>query len=149
MPAPDTTDLTVVRSILSEVDGSLASLDLRLVLHGDEFDTWAVGDEIFVKFPRSKVFAAKVGIEAAFTPLVQACLGTLVPDIVLASDPIRSFPWPFLGHRRARGIQGQAADGTTVTPSFGARRALAADIAECWARCTRSHPRRPRRPRWR
>jgi Phosphotransferase enzyme family len=111
--APDTTDPSVVASILRRND----SLDL--LLHGDEFDTWQVGRNIVVKFPTNEVDAAKVPLELALDALVRRSVGDLMPEIVLVGEPSADFPWPYLGYAAASGIQGQRTDGVTIAPGVG------------------------------
>jgi hypothetical protein len=111
--APDTTDPSVVRSILRSDDS------LNLLLHGDEFDTWRVGRNVVVKFPTNEIDAAKVPLELAADALVRPRVGELMPQIVLVGEPSTDFPWPYLGYAAASGIQGQRIDGVTIDPGIG------------------------------
>ncbi len=103
--------------------------DVQLLLHtdaaahllfsGEEFDTWAIGDDLVVKFPRTAVDAAKVPVEAAVEPLLRERLGHLVPAIRMLGELDDGSGFPFIVHERARGIQGQTNDGTTIVPTRG------------------------------
>ena len=110
----------MVAGILGEPERAV-----RLLLAGDEFDTWRVDDRLVVKFPRSEEHAAKVSVEIALHPLLRDRLGALVPGLGLIGGPDHRFPFPFVGFEPATGVQGQTLDGRTVTPGPG----LAADVA--------------------
>jgi hypothetical protein len=118
MSAPDTTDPSVVRSILRRNDS------LELLLHGDEFDTWRVGRNVVVKFPTNEIDAAKVPLELAVDAVVRPRVGELMPRIMLVGEPSIDFPWPYLGYSSASGIQGQRIDGARIDPGI----ALASSI---------------------
>ena len=47
----------------------------HLLLDGEEFETWAIGEDLVAKFPRTAVDAAKVPMEAAVHPLLRRLLG--------------------------------------------------------------------------
>ena len=84
----------------------------------DEFDVWAVGDDLVAKFPRTDVDAAKVVVEEALHPTLRRLLGDVVPPI-----PGRLERWTVraavLVHERAGGDQGQTVEGITITPADG------------------------------
>jgi aminoglycoside phosphotransferase (APT) family kinase protein len=103
-------------------------LDLRLLLLGDEFETWAVGDDLIAKFPRRREDAAKVPVEVALHPTLRRLLGDLVPPIRAVGEmhPPGS---RFIVHERALGTQGQTDDGETIRPGSG----LAADVGRALA----------------
>jgi aminoglycoside phosphotransferase (APT) family kinase protein len=84
----------------------------------DEFDVWAVGDELVAKFPRTDIDAAKVVVEEALHPTLRRLLGDAVPPIrtVGAMD---SSGRRFVMHERASGDQGQTIEGITITPADG------------------------------
>jgi aminoglycoside phosphotransferase (APT) family kinase protein len=84
----------------------------------DEFDVWAVGENLVAKFPRTEIDAAKVPVEEALHPEVRRLLGDVVPAIRLIGtmdhDDRR-----FIVHERATGRQGQTIAGVTITPASG------------------------------
>jgi aminoglycoside phosphotransferase (APT) family kinase protein len=110
---PPLTSPEQVRSLLG------TDLPLGLLLATDEFDTWAVGDELVAKLPRNEVHAWKVASELALHGLLRERLGDLVPAIRRAGEPAEGFPFPFLVYDRARGLQGQDNDGATISPGPG------------------------------
>jgi aminoglycoside phosphotransferase (APT) family kinase protein len=91
----------------------------HLLLSGEEFDTWAIGDDLIAKFPRTAVDAEKVSIEAAVHPLLRDRLGHLVPAIRLIGELEDGSGFPFIVHERAPGVQGQTLDGVSVVPGPG------------------------------
>ena len=58
-PLPDTTSSTVVRSLFAEAFPDLPIGRPKLLLAGQEHDTWRVGD-VVVKFPKRADHAAKL-----------------------------------------------------------------------------------------
>ncbi|MGE5226222.1 MAG: phosphotransferase family protein [Planctomycetaceae bacterium] len=102
-----------VRSLLG------TDLPIRLLLATDEFDTWAVGDDLVAKLPRNEAHAWKVASELALHDLLRERLGDLVPAIRRVGEPSEGFPFPFLVFDRARGLQGQDNDGATIEPGPG------------------------------
>ena len=88
-------------------------------MHGDEFDTWIVGEGMVVKFPTNETDAAKVPLELAVDALVRPRVGELMPPIVLVAEPSMDFPWPYLGYAAAGGVQGQTIDGAPIRPAAG------------------------------
>ncbi len=101
-----------VRAILA-IDRPVTRMFLN-----DEFDVWAVGDELVAKFPRTDVDAAKVAVEEALHPRLRGLLGDAVPPIrtVGAMD---SSGRGFVVRERASGHQGQTVEGITITPAEG------------------------------
>ena len=101
-----------VRAILA-IDEPVARMFLS-----DEFDVWAVGDELVAKFPRTDVDAAKVTVEEVLHPTLGRLLGDAVPPIrtVGAMD---SSGRRFVMHERASGDQGQTVEGITIAPADG------------------------------
>jgi aminoglycoside phosphotransferase (APT) family kinase protein len=110
---PDTADPDVARALLRTNE------PLDLLLHGDEFDTWRVGDGMVVKFPRNEIDAAKVPLELAVDALARPRVGELMPPIVFVVEPSNDFPWTYLGYAAASGTQGQTIDGVTIRPGAG------------------------------
>ena len=94
-------------------------LPLRLLLTTDEFDTWALGEDLVAKLPRNEEHAWKVASELALHGLLREQLGDLVPAIRRVGEPAGGFPFPFLVYDRARGVQGQGNDGATIEPGPG------------------------------
>jgi aminoglycoside phosphotransferase (APT) family kinase protein len=109
---PDTTRPEVVRAILR------SDADLDLLLAGEGFDTWAVGDTLVVKFPKTEADARKLEIELATHPVMNERLGAIVPEIRMVGDPDERFPWIHLGFAPACGRQAQSMDGTTIVGSL-------------------------------
>lgn len=128
MKLPDTTSISVVSAILPETFPSLPLRGLRLVLAGDEFDTWSVAGAI-IKFPKTKAHAEKVGIERALHDELSTRLGTLFPEIVAMSEPNGVFPYAMNAYRPAAGHPGQTAEGPMVRPKPWARKRLSTDVA--------------------
>jgi aminoglycoside phosphotransferase (APT) family kinase protein len=115
------------RSKPDEIRAALGTTDhVRLLAVTDENDTWAIGDHLVAKFPRSPECAEKVPFELALYPLVRERLGALVPEII---DRGEFDGLPFVIYERARGLQGQSMDGTVVRPGLG----LATDLGEILA----------------
>ncbi len=84
----------------------------------DEFDVWAVGDDLVAKFPRTDVDAAKVVVEEALHPTLRRLLGDAVPPI-RGVGSIEGSGRRFIVHQRASGRQGQTVEGLTITPDDG------------------------------
>jgi aminoglycoside phosphotransferase (APT) family kinase protein len=125
---PDTADPSVVEAILGEA-GHDQPASLTLLMHGDEFDTWKVGDSMVVKFARTDEIAGKVECERRATTLFRQRLGELVPALVFESDPVSSFPYPFLGWEPVRGVQAQSLSGTFAAPPRSAVPTLVEHVA--------------------
>lgn len=127
-PLPDTTSTAVVRSLLAEAFPDLGTGRPKLLLAGEEHDTWRVGDAV-VKFPKRADHAAKLERERAIQPLLMDRVGDIVPPLIGISDPVNGFPFPIAAFRRAVGRQGQASDGPILHPKSWAREALARGLA--------------------
>jgi aminoglycoside phosphotransferase (APT) family kinase protein len=84
----------------------------------DEFDVWAVGDDLVAKFPRTDIDAAKVDVEEALHPTMRRLLGDVVPRIRRVGS-IDGSERRFIVHERATGEQGQTIEGTTIAPGDG------------------------------
>jgi aminoglycoside phosphotransferase (APT) family kinase protein len=84
----------------------------------DEFDVWAVGDDLVAKFPRTDVDAAKVTVEEALHPTLRRLLGDVVPPIRTVGS-IDGSGRRFIAHQRASGHQGQTVEGDTIAPGDG------------------------------
>ena len=89
----------------------------RLVL-GEEFDVWALGADLIAKFSRTPYDADKVPLEHAVHPLLRELLGPVVPDVHSVGE-MDEPGLRFIVQERATGIQGQGADGVTVTAGDG------------------------------
>jgi aminoglycoside phosphotransferase (APT) family kinase protein len=101
-----------VRAILA-TDAPVARMFLN-----DEFDVWAVGDDLVAKFPRTDVDAAKIDVEEALHPTLRRLLG----DVVLPIHRVGSMDGSgrrFIVHERASGHQGQTVEGITIAPGDG------------------------------
>jgi aminoglycoside phosphotransferase (APT) family kinase protein len=112
-----------VRTILD------TDLPVHRLLLGDEFETWAIGDDLVAKFPRTEYDAAKVPMEEAVHPLLRQPLGDLVPAI-RAIGEMTPGGFRYIVHERASGIQGQTGDGVSIGPAAG----LADDVGRALAR---------------
>jgi aminoglycoside phosphotransferase (APT) family kinase protein len=84
----------------------------------DEFDVWAVGDDLVAKFPRTDIDAAKVVVEEALHPTLRRLLGDVVPPIHRVGS-IHGSGRRFIVHERAGGDQGQTVEGITIAPEDG------------------------------
>ena len=84
----------------------------------DEFDVWAVGEDLVAKFPRTGIDAAKVPVEEALHPTLRRLLGDVVPGIRMVGTMDGS-DRRFIVHERATGRQGQTIDGVTISPADG------------------------------
>jgi aminoglycoside phosphotransferase (APT) family kinase protein len=111
----------------------LTERDVRALLHtdasvermflNDEFDVWAVGEDLVAKFPRTEIDAAKVPVEEALHPTLRRLLGDVVPEIRLIGS-MGDTDRRFIVHKRANGRQGQTIDGVTISPADGLARHL-------------------------
>ena len=101
-----------VRALL-ETDGPVERMFLN-----DEFEVWAVGDDLVAKFPRTEIDAAKVPVEAALHPTIRGLLGDVVPAIRMVGT-MEGAARRFIVQERATGSQGQTVDGVTVSPGEG------------------------------
>jgi aminoglycoside phosphotransferase (APT) family kinase protein len=127
-PLPDTTSSTVVRSLFAEAFPDLTPGRPKLLLAGDEHDTWRIG-EVIVKFPKRADHAAKLERERALQPLLLDRVGDVMPSLRGLSGPVGDYPFPIAAFERAAGRQGQASDGPILHPKPWAREALAREIA--------------------
>jgi aminoglycoside phosphotransferase (APT) family kinase protein len=93
-------------------------LPLRRLFLGDEFDVWAVGDELIAKFSRTEYDGAKVPLEVAVHPLLRELLGSVVPAIH-SSGEMDEPGFRFIVHERANGTQAQTDDGVAIEPGRG------------------------------
>ena len=99
---------------LLETDGPVERMFLN-----DEFEVWAVGDDLVAKFPRTEIDAAKVPVEAALHPTIRGLLGDVVPAIRMVGT-MGDAGRRFIVHERATGSQGQTVDGaSTVSAADG------------------------------
>ena len=98
---------------LLDTDASVARMFLN-----DEFDVWAVGEDLVAKFPRTEIDAAKVPLEEALHPTLRRLLGDVVPAIRMVGTTDHD-DRPFIVHERATGLQGQTVDGVTISPADG------------------------------
>jgi aminoglycoside phosphotransferase (APT) family kinase protein len=101
-----------VRALL-DTDGPVERMFLN-----DEFEVWAVGDDLVAKFPRTKIDAAKVPVEAALHPTIRGLLGDVVPAIRMLGT-MGDAGRRFIVQERATGSQGQTVEGVTVSPGDG------------------------------
>jgi aminoglycoside phosphotransferase (APT) family kinase protein len=124
----DTRSRSVVVELLAIAFPDLVATRPRLLLAGQEFDTWFAGDAI-VKFPRGEGCAAKLEREAAANELLVERLGGLVPTLRALAGPSETFPFPIGLFEQARGRQGQRPDGPIIRPRPWARERLAMSVA--------------------
>jgi aminoglycoside phosphotransferase (APT) family kinase protein len=101
-----------VRALL-DADASVERMFLN-----DEFDVWAVGEDLVAKFPRTEIDAAKVPLEETLYPTLRRLLGDVVPEIRMVGTMDGS-DRRFIVHERATGRQGQTIDGVTISPADG------------------------------
>ncbi len=125
---PDTSSAAVVRPLIAAALPQLSPGRPKLLLAGEEFDTWALGDAV-VKFPKDAEHAAKLETERAIYPLLTERLGGIVPAIRASSGPTGDFPFPLMAFERAAGRQGQTSDGPILQPKPWGRTALARELA--------------------
>jgi aminoglycoside phosphotransferase (APT) family kinase protein len=95
-----------------------ANVPVHRLLLGDEFDTWAIGEERVAKFALTDNDAAKLPLEVRLHPLLREILGEVVPAI----RDVRWRDGDDLGHivyDRASGKQGQDDDGASIQPAAG------------------------------
>jgi aminoglycoside phosphotransferase (APT) family kinase protein len=112
--------------VLTEADvrGLLATdAALHRMFLNDEFEVWAVGEDLVAKFPRTEIDASKVPIEEALHPTLRRLLGDVVPAIRMVGTADGG-DRRFIVHDRATGRQGQTDEGVTVAAGAG----LAADV---------------------
>ena len=124
----DTRVTAVVGPLIAESFPDLTTPRPRLLLAGEEFDTWQAG-AVVVKFPRSAEDGTKLLAEIAAHELIAERLGELVPPIMAVADPSERFPFPSVAFTRARGRQGQTSEGAIIQPKAWARATLARDVA--------------------
>ncbi len=122
-----TTSITFARRAFAAALPAVPLKRLRLLLAGEEFDTWET-DDLVLKLPRSQAHAAKIDRELAIQELMIERLGSLVPPIVAVGEPTDVFPFRCIVFERAPGRQGQTNDGPIVRPKPWARGTLARDI---------------------
>lgn len=107
--------------MLTEADAR-ALLDTAAPVHrmflNEEFDVWAIGDDLVAKFPRTDIDAAKVPIEGALHQTLRRVLGDVVPRIRMTGT-MDAGGRRFIVHERANGTQGQTIDGVTIPPADG------------------------------
>ena len=146
-PCPTPRSATVVRSLFAEALPRSPDRPAKLLLAGEEFDTWAAGD-VVVKFPKRADHAASSSASARSS----RCSSTARRADPRDPRPGRSdgrLPVPDRGVRAAAGRQGQTSDGPDrPAEALGARGARAGAGAACSRGCTppRSDARRP--PAW-
>jgi aminoglycoside phosphotransferase (APT) family kinase protein len=91
----------------------------HLLLRSEEFETWAIGEDLVAKFPRTAVNAEKVPTEAAVHPLLRRLLGHVVPAIRMVGELDDGSGFPVIVHERAGGVQGQTNEGDTIVQGPG------------------------------
>ena len=138
-----TSSAPFVRRALSAALPSVPLKRMRLLLAGEEFDTWET-DDLILKLPRSQEHAAKIDRELAIHELLIGRLGPLVPPIVAVGEPTDVFPFRCIVFERAPGRQGQTNDGPIVRPKPWARGTLARDIGAALSRLHTTPLRDPR-----
>jgi aminoglycoside phosphotransferase (APT) family kinase protein len=94
------------------------ALPVRRLFLGEEFDTWAVGDDLVAKFALTDTDAGKVPLEAAVHPMLRELLGDVVPAIRDVGE-MTPGGFRYIVHDRARGTQGQTDHGETIEPAPG------------------------------
>jgi aminoglycoside phosphotransferase (APT) family kinase protein len=129
IPSLDTRATTDVGSILGEAFPDLDTSRPRFLLEGTEFDTWAI-EEAIVKVPRDALQCRRLMVEVAAHPILAQRLGAIVPAIIGVAEPTERLPFAAAAYARARGRQGQAAEGPIIQPKAWARTTLARELAE-------------------
>jgi aminoglycoside phosphotransferase (APT) family kinase protein len=108
-------------------------LDTDAALHrmflNDEFEVWAVGDDLVAKFARTQIDADKVRSEQRLHPTLRRLLGDVVPAIRMIGA-MGNADRRFIVYDRASGRQAQTNEGETITPADG----LASEIGRLF--CT-------------
>src|SRR5437016_11383102 len=87
----------------------------------DEFDVWAVGDDLVAKFPRTAIDADKIASEVRLHPTLRRLLGDIVPAIRIV-DATGDATARFIVHERATGSQGQTVEAITISAGDGLAR---------------------------
>lgn len=128
-PVPDTTSATVVRPLLAAAFPDLGKGRPKLLLAGQGYDTWAIGDTL-VRFPKDADQVARLEIERAVHPLLEERLKGLVPPILSVSEAVAGYPFPLVASERPAGRQGQTIDGPILQPKPWGRTALARELGE-------------------
>ncbi len=129
----DTTSAPVVRALLASSLPDLPAKKLRLVLAGEEFDTWEA-DGAVLKVPKSAESAAKLETEVGISGLLAERLGPLVPAVRAVGTAGDTFPYCSVAFERARGRPGQTVEGQMVQPKPWARTSLARDVAAAFSK---------------
>jgi aminoglycoside phosphotransferase (APT) family kinase protein len=125
----DTSNLATIKALWPSVFPELKLTAPRLLLAGDEYDTWRVRDMV-VKFPKSQEHADKLHVAVSIRDELVARVGPIVPGVVALGHATNDFPWGAVAYERARGRPGQEPEGPMVRPKPWARTALAKHIAE-------------------
>jgi aminoglycoside phosphotransferase (APT) family kinase protein len=125
----DTSNVATIKALWPSVFPELKLTAPRLLLAGEEYDTWRVRDMV-VKFPKSKEHADKLHVAVAIRDELVARVGPIVPGVVALGQSTKDFPWGAVAYERARGRPGQEPEGPMVRPKPWARTALAKHIAE-------------------
>lgn len=125
---PDTTSAAIVRALLASSLPDLSTKKLRLVLAGEDFDTWEVAGAV-VKFPKASADSVKLDREVAIADLLAERLGPLVPAVRAVAAAGTEYPFCSVVFERARGRPGQTREGQMVRPKPWARTSLARDVA--------------------
>lgn len=125
----DTSNLATIKALWSSVFPEIKLTAPKLLLSGDEFDTWRVRD-VVAKFPKTEADAEKLQISVAIRDDLLARVGPVVPGVVAIGQTTKDFPWRAVAYERARGRPGQEPEGPMVRPKPWARTALAKHIAE-------------------
>jgi aminoglycoside phosphotransferase (APT) family kinase protein len=128
----DTTSAPVVRALLAASLPDLPTKRLRLVVSGEEFDTWEA-DGAVVKVPKTAESAAKLDTEVGISGLLSERLGPLVPAVRAVGTAADAFPYCSVAFDRARGRPGQTVEGQMVRPKPWARASLARDVATAFS----------------
>jgi hygromycin-B 7''-O-kinase len=129
IPSLETRSTTDVGSILGGAFPDLDTSRPRLLLAGQEFDTWAI-EQAIVKVPRNALEWRRLMVEVAAHPTIADRLGAIVPAIVGVAEPSERLPFAAAAYARARGRQGQTAEGPIIQPKAWARITLARELAE-------------------
>ena len=129
----DTRSEGVVRRVFAAALPDISLKRLRLLMAGEEFDTWEAGD-LVLKLPKTEVHAAKIGRESSIHDLLVKRLGPLIPSIRAIGEPTEVFPFRCIVFERARGRPGQTNNGPIVRPKPWARTTIARDVGAALSR---------------
>ncbi|MBI3973220.1 MAG: phosphotransferase [Chloroflexi bacterium] len=96
-----------IRALLAEQFPELRAARIETRDTGGEHYTVAVGDDLVFRFPRDAATAAKTAREVAVLEALAPILPLPIPAVRFLGRPSASFPYPFTGQQRIRGVMGE------------------------------------------